>query len=48
MEGVGISERAYQRAVAYARDRVQGKAVGLDKGAQGATRSSSIRTSGAC
>jgi len=31
MEGVGIAERAYQRAVAYARDRVQGKAVGLDK-----------------
>jgi alkylation response protein AidB-like acyl-CoA dehydrogenase len=31
MEGVGISERAYQRAVAYARDRVQGKPVGLDK-----------------
>ncbi len=30
MEGVGISERAYQRAVAYARDRVQGKPVGLD------------------
>ena len=34
MEGVGISERAYQRAVAYAKERVQGKAVGLDpKGA---------------
>jgi alkylation response protein AidB-like acyl-CoA dehydrogenase len=32
VEGVGISERAYQRAVAYARDRVQGKPVGLDKG----------------
>jgi alkylation response protein AidB-like acyl-CoA dehydrogenase len=31
VEGVGISERAYQRAVAYARDRVQGKPVGLDK-----------------
>ncbi|MBI3149369.1 MAG: acyl-CoA dehydrogenase [Betaproteobacteria bacterium] len=28
LEGVGISERAYQRAVAYARDRVQGKALG--------------------
>jgi hypothetical protein len=36
MEGVGISERAYQRAVAYARDRVQGKPVGLDKEAKGA------------
>ena len=33
MEGVGISDRAYQRAVAFARDRVQGKAVGLEKGA---------------
>ena len=31
MEGVGLSERAYQRAVAFARERVQGKAVGLDK-----------------
>jgi alkylation response protein AidB-like acyl-CoA dehydrogenase len=28
MEGVGISERAYQRAVAYARERVQGRPVG--------------------
>lgn len=34
MEGVGISERAYQRAVAFARERVQGRAIGLDnKGA---------------
>jgi acyl-CoA dehydrogenase len=32
MEGVGISERAYQRAVAYARERVQGKAPGAEKG----------------
>jgi len=32
MEGVGLSERAYQRAVAYARDRVQGKAPGVEKG----------------
>ena len=32
MEGVGIAERSYQRAVAYARDRVQGKAVGTGKG----------------
>jgi hypothetical protein len=31
MEGVGIAERAYQRAVAYARDRVQGKAPGTEK-----------------
>ena len=34
MEGVGLSERAYQRAVAFARDRVQGKAVGSDKAAK--------------
>src|SRR6185295_14281795 len=34
LEGVGIAERAYQRAVAYARDRVQGRAVGLEKGAR--------------
>ena len=32
MEGVGISERAYQRAVSYARDRVQGKPVGESGG----------------
>ena len=31
LEGVGIAERAYQRAVAFARDRVQGRPVGLDK-----------------
>jgi acyl-CoA dehydrogenase len=34
MEGVGIADRAYQRAVAFARERVQGRAVGLDKGAK--------------
>jgi alkylation response protein AidB-like acyl-CoA dehydrogenase len=33
VEGVGISERAYQRAVAYARERVQGNPVGLDRAA---------------
>jgi alkylation response protein AidB-like acyl-CoA dehydrogenase len=33
MEGVGITERAYQRAAAYAKDRVQGKAPGLAPGA---------------
>src|SRR5438552_17846435 len=33
LEGIGIAERAYQRAVAFARERVQGKAVGMDKGA---------------
>ena len=34
LEGVGIAERAYQRAVAFARDRVQGRPVGLDKAAK--------------
>jgi len=28
MEGVGIGERAYQMALSYARDRIQGRAVG--------------------
>jgi acyl-CoA dehydrogenase len=32
MEGVGLSERAYQRAVAYARERVQGKPAGAERG----------------
>jgi acyl-CoA dehydrogenase len=36
MEGVGLSERAYQRAVAYARDRVQGRPVGAERVAKGA------------
>jgi hypothetical protein len=30
MEGVAVSERAYQRAVAYAKERVQGKPVGTE------------------
>ena len=34
LEGVGIAERAYQRAVAYARDRVQARAAGLPAGAK--------------
>jgi 3-(methylthio)propanoyl-CoA dehydrogenase len=34
MEGVGLSERAYQRAVAYARERVQGRPVGGDRHAK--------------
>jgi alkylation response protein AidB-like acyl-CoA dehydrogenase len=34
LEGVGISERAYQHAVAYARERVQGRPVGLEGGAR--------------
>src|ERR1700682_6420835 len=31
IEGVAIAERSYQRALDYARDRVQGRAPGLDK-----------------
>src|SRR6478672_3836062 len=31
MEGVGLSERAYQRAVAFARERVQGRPAGAEK-----------------
>jgi len=34
MEGVGLSERAYQRAVAYARERVQGRAPGAETSAK--------------
>jgi 3-(methylthio)propanoyl-CoA dehydrogenase len=37
IEGVGIAERAYQRALAFARDRVQGRAPGLDKSVATAT-----------
>jgi len=37
VEGIGVSERAYQRALAFARDRVQGRAPGLDKAASTAT-----------
>jgi alkylation response protein AidB-like acyl-CoA dehydrogenase len=29
MEGLAVSERAYQQAVAYARDRVQGRPIGV-------------------
>src|SRR5215831_4015330 len=32
LEGVGIAERAYQRAAAYAKERVQGRAAGAEKG----------------
>ena len=33
MQGVGIADRAYQRAVAFARDRVQGRVAGAPKDA---------------
>jgi acyl-CoA dehydrogenase len=32
IEGIGLSERAYQRALAYARDRVQGTEIGVRGG----------------
>jgi alkylation response protein AidB-like acyl-CoA dehydrogenase len=32
LEGVGIAERAYQRAATYAKERVQGRAVGAEEG----------------
>ena len=35
LEGVGIAERAYQRAAAYAKERVQGRAVGPEQGGKG-------------
>ncbi len=34
MEGVGIAERAYQRASAYAKERVQGRPIGSESGAR--------------
>jgi hypothetical protein len=37
MEGVGLSERAYQRAVGYARERVQGRPAGIERQAKTAT-----------
>ena len=37
LEGVGIAERAYQRAAAFARERVQGRAAGEEKSAATAT-----------
>jgi alkylation response protein AidB-like acyl-CoA dehydrogenase len=37
LEGVGIAERAYQRAAAYAKERVQGRAVGEESSAKTAT-----------
>jgi alkylation response protein AidB-like acyl-CoA dehydrogenase len=33
MQGVGLADRAYQRAVAYARERVQGRVAGAQKDA---------------
>jgi len=49
MQGLGIAETAYQSAVAYARDRLQGRSLTGPKNASGpADRSSCIPTCGAC
>jgi alkylation response protein AidB-like acyl-CoA dehydrogenase len=37
LEGVGIAERAYQRATTYAKERVQGRAVGAEESGGTAT-----------
>jgi len=34
LQGIGLAERAYQRALAYARERVQGREVGRKDGAR--------------
>lgn len=34
LQGIGLAERSYQRALAYARDRVQGSEVGVKGGAR--------------
>jgi alkylation response protein AidB-like acyl-CoA dehydrogenase len=47
MEGVGIAERAYQRASAFAKERVQGKPVGSESGTHIGTIIG-ILTSGGC
>jgi alkylation response protein AidB-like acyl-CoA dehydrogenase len=47
LEGVGIADRAYQQALAYAQERRQGRAVGK-QGRRAWTRSSCIPTSSAC
>ena len=47
LEGIGLAERAYQRALAYARDRVQGDRASAAEAAA-RSRSSGIPTCGAC
>src|SRR5262249_56553725 len=37
LEGVGVADRAYQQALAYAQERKQGKAVGTNGSGSGAT-----------
>ena len=47
LEGVGIADRAYQQALAYAQERKQGRAVRQDR-RRLRSRSSCIPTSSAC
>ena len=47
LEGLAISERAYQQALAYAQERRQGRAFGAPDSRR-ARRSSSIPTSARC
>jgi acyl-CoA dehydrogenase len=47
LQGVAIAERAYQQALAYARERKQGRAP-VHGGDGHRARSSSIPTSSAC
>ena len=47
MQGVGIADRAYQRARDYARERVQGR-VPAQQGARRRAASSVIPTFAAC
>jgi len=45
LEGLGLSERAYQKASAYAKERIQGRAI---EGSSGSVPSFAIRMCGAC
>ena len=47
LEGVGIADRAYQQALAFAQERRQGRAVGKTR-RRLRSRSSCIPTSSAC
>ena len=48
LQGVAIAERATQQALAYARERRQGRAASAVAAGVGSSRSSPIRTSSAC
>ena len=48
MQGVGLADRAYQRAVTYARERVQGRVAGAMRRMPVRPASSAIPTCGGC